>query len=124
MNDAHDEFESSAPDAADDRADPATPVDEPSAPEIDAGYETRYDPARDDSLVWAVVDAVATTADCDPLEVEPLYERVNPEALEALFEPRGSAPDRSGTVSFSLHGRVVTVVDGELIRVERDERHA
>ncbi|WP_255170562.1 HalOD1 output domain-containing protein [Natrononativus amylolyticus] len=91
------------------------------------GYETRYDPTRDDSLVCVIVDAVATAAGCDPLEVEPLYDCLDPEALEGLFAPRRSAEARAGSVSFPIHDHVVTVVDGDRVRVEPGEwreRHA
>lgn len=39
----------------------------------------------------AVIDAVATVADRSPLEVEPLYETIELEALDRLFEHAGTA---------------------------------
>lgn len=70
-----------------------------------------YDETTDDSLATAVVDAVASAAECEPLEVEPLYRRIDPDALESIFAS-SAADTRQGAVSFVLEGHLVTVVDG------------
>lgn len=82
-------------------------------------FDAQYDPSVDDSLTAVVVEAVARAADCDPLEVEPLYSVLDPDALESLFAPCG-AGSRSGTVRFPLGGVRVTVVDGTGVRIDEE----
>ena len=61
----------------------------------------------DETLVTAVVEAVADAKGVDPLELEPLYESVDPEALEAIFS---TADGRSAVeLSFSVAGCEVVV---------------
>ncbi|VTT88150.1 hypothetical protein DM2_1484 [Halorubrum sp. DM2] len=58
----------------------------------------------------AVVDAVSDAVDGGPTSFGPLYDRIDPDALNALF--RSDAGDRTADgirVSFSLAGRVVVV---------------
>lgn len=57
-----------------------------------------------------VVEAVAAREGIDPLEVSPpLYDAIDPTALDALFAPTGSANRTSGTVSFTYRGHRVRV---------------
>ncbi|MFC6719411.1 HalOD1 output domain-containing protein [Natrialbaceae archaeon GCM10025810] len=108
------------------RADLSVPIDELVEASRDANeggddgagdVDARYDPAVDDSLTAVIVGAVARAVGCEPLEVEPLYDVLDPDALESLFEPCSAGP-RSGSVSFVLEGVRVTVVDGTRVRVE------
>ncbi|WP_247728728.1 HalOD1 output domain-containing protein [Halovivax limisalsi] len=73
----------------------------------------------------AVVEAVAEAegidvTDVEPPAFEPLYEVVDPEALDLLFAPTvGGAERAAGSVSFEYAGHDVTVYsDG---RVTLDE---
>lgn len=62
-------------------------------------------------LSSSVIDAVATDCGADPLELDPLYEVIDPDALDAMFRGR----DAPGSVSFVYAGRQVTVTaDGEV----------
>ncbi|MFD1585410.1 HalOD1 output domain-containing protein [Halorientalis brevis] len=58
----------------------------------------------------AVVRLVATVDETDPLELPPLARVLDPDAVDAVFEP---APGRAGTASrtltFSYAGYTVTV---------------
>lgn len=54
----------------------------------------------------AVVRAVADATDAELRDLDPLYDTVDPEALNALFEDPDSAP---AAVSFEYHGCVVSV---------------
>lgn len=57
-----------------------------------------------------VVEALALATGTDPLEIEPLYRSVDPDALDALFRT-GDA----GWVRFTHHGHEVTVhADGHV----------
>jgi hypothetical protein len=64
----------------------------------------------DGTLSYAVIESVAAREGVDPLHLdEPLYETVNPDALDSLF--RGS----TGSVVFEFHGYIVTVdSDGDV----------
>lgn len=57
-----------------------------------------------------VVDAVAEVRDVDVADLPPLYDVVDPDALDALFDSTGTvASRREGTVEFvytGLHVRV------------------
>lgn len=74
-----------------------------------------------------VVRAVAAETDAEPLEMEPLYDVIDPEGLNALFEPTKCGPTRSaGTVTFRYAGCAVTVhADGGVeVAAERVSRSA
>lgn len=58
-----------------------------------------------------VIEAVAEATDGDPLDMEPLYDVVDPEALDCLF-----ATAVTGHVSFQYDGHDVTVhSDGRVL---------
>lgn len=62
-----------------------------------------------------VMEALSAQANVDPLELRPLYEVVDPDALDALF--RGTSDGRSAptTVRFEYEGYTVAVRgDGEI----------
>jgi hypothetical protein len=83
-----------------------------------------YRPSSSASLSETVVHAVAETKGVDPLELdERLYDCINPDALDVLFEPtaecRGS---RSGMVVFSMDGcRVEIESDRTILVTPTDE---
>lgn len=57
----------------------------------------------DESMSAAVVDAIAAADGVEPTDLEPLYEAVDPEALDDLFR---TSP---GSVTFEFNGYRVTV---------------
>lgn len=62
-----------------------------------------------------VVTAVATATGTDPLELDPLYTVVDPDALDGMFQPSIGAPPTDLEVRFSMAGCQVTVhADGEV----------
>lgn len=63
-----------------------------------------------------VAVAVAEVKDVEPTELPPLYRRIDPEALDRLFQPRGAArPPVEGHVAFTLAGcDVVVDSDGQV----------
>ena len=82
-------------------------------------YQTVHDMAADESLSVSVVEAVASAKGVDPLDLrEPLYETVDPDALDRLFalDSFGS-PRTDGTVTMWLGGCRVEVESTGLIRV-------
>lgn len=64
----------------------------------------------------AVVAAVAEATDRSPLELDPLIEAVDPDALDSLFA-RAEAVDSPISLSFVYAGRSVTVTP-EGVQVE------
>lgn len=76
---------------------------------------SQYTVADDESLTVQLVQAVADAADVDPVDLSPpLYDAVDPEALEALFAPTEGGTTRRGRVEFSYAEYRVTVsVDGD-----------
>jgi len=56
----------------------------------------------------AVVGAVSTVADRDPLSIEPLYSTIDPDALNALFAD-GRRDDGDIHVRFSMIGYRITL---------------
>jgi len=65
--------------------------------------ERRYD--ADTSTTEAVVYAVAEALDADPLDLEPMHDTVDPDALDALFRDA----DDSTLISFSYAGCDVSI---------------
>ncbi len=61
------------------------------------------------SVTELVVDCLADATGRDPLELPPLWEVIDPEGLNSVFEPRRSGDERAGTVQFRYCGHEVTV---------------
>ncbi|WP_440772141.1 HalOD1 output domain-containing protein [Natronorubrum sp. DTA28] len=61
------------------------------------------------SVTETIVDAVSEAEDCDPLTLPPLWNVIDPEALDALFEPTRGGRPRTGRVSFVYAGYEITV---------------
>lgn len=62
-----------------------------------------------DSICEAITSAVATAEGCSMVELDPLYEAVDVDALAGLF---ASGPDTDTTVvQFSYHGYELVVTD-------------
>ncbi|RLM89078.1 HalOD1 output domain-containing protein [Haloarcula sp. Atlit-7R] len=79
-------------------------------------YHVQFDASRDGGASHAVVTALAAVTGNGPTEIEPLYDVVDPDALDALFQ-HGSDDSKSGiAVSFELDGSDVTVYStGEVV---------
>lgn len=68
-----------------------------------------------DQVAEAVVEATAEATGTDPLEMEPLYAAVDPDALESLV---GGPPDGANAmVTFDYEGCRVTVHRGGRVEV-------
>jgi hypothetical protein len=65
-----------------------------------------------------VVEAIAEERDTDPLEIEPLWNSVDPEALDRLFTAANGDADLS--VSFTVDDCLVTVQDDGSITTRTD----
>jgi len=70
-----------------------------------------------------VMERVAAAEGTEPSQIEEmLYERVDPDALDSLFESSPNGPTRErGNVQFPYHGyEVVVFADGEVTVRESD----
>lgn len=65
-------------------------------------YITQYDPAQSRPITEVVIDALATVSGRNPLDLPPLYEAIDPDALELVVREPNAAPKRSCFVGFSL----------------------
>ncbi len=66
----------------------------------------------------ALVEAVAAVRDIPPTAlVDRLSDRIDPDALERLFDPTDSTPGVSGWLTFAFAGTWVTVTDDREVRV-------
>ncbi|WP_459807299.1 HalOD1 output domain-containing protein [Halopiger thermotolerans] len=100
---------------------------------------TQYPVATDESVTVQLVRALADAADVDPVELSPpLYDVVDPDALEALFAPTEGGTTRRGRVEFTYaeyrvtvdaagdsdHRLTITVsdVDGDAARIRSREQ--
>lgn len=75
----------------------------------------RYAVDEDEPVADAVVRAVAVVTDQEPLDVGPLYEAVDPDALESVVESLHGAERTEWSVEFSFERCHVTVTgDGSI----------
>lgn len=90
----------------------------------ETAYVGEFEWGSDRTLSEAVVDAVATAAGVDPLQLDPLYESVDPDALDTIFMPEASGRPREGdaSVAFSVCGYEVIVKSYGRILVYEKER--
>lgn len=80
--------------------------------------DRQYDEARHPSPIEAVIDAVAAASGAAPRALPPLYESVDPDALDQLFRRTGAAAGTAETIlSFTANGWNVFVRDDGRIRV-------
>jgi|AntRauTorcE11898_2_1112593.scaffolds.fasta_scaffold66815_1 hypothetical protein len=73
-----------------------------------------------ESVSQRVIEEVAEATGKDPLEMEVLYTRVDPESLEKIFSDKPQMADRKhGQVSFPMAGcQVVVEADGTVEATE------
>jgi hypothetical protein len=75
--------------------------------------EFQFDTGRKPSA--AVIEAVATAEDADPSALPPLYDSVDPDALNRLFD--GPSEKRPGRLVFGYAGWDVFVGDDGVVAV-------
>ena len=74
---------------------------------------TEWSPSR------AAIEAVAESERIDPVDLPPLGDVIDPEALNGLFADREST---RGRIRFRYHGYEVTVDERGHVTLERSER--
>ena len=81
--------------------------------------QTKTSTANDGSVTNEVVEKVAEAEDVGPLELTPpLYEVIDPDALDKLFASMPTADRMEGQVTFSYNGYEVTVWSDSSVSVE------
>jgi len=80
-------------------------------------YVTKYDSQQQQPITETVIDAIATVSGTDPLDLPPLYEAVDPDALELIVREPNAAPTRSCFVGFTLGAWGVIVTGSGEIQV-------
>ncbi|MFA9427025.1 HalOD1 output domain-containing protein [Natronorubrum sp. A-ect3] len=81
-----------------------------SSTSLTAAATTEWDGDSENTPVYAVVSAVGDAEGADPVDLPPLYNAVDPEALNDLFMSRANSA--VGTVEFEYAGYIV-IVRGE-----------
>lgn len=84
-----------------------------------AGGQSTYRPSEGEKPSIAVISAVSEHAGVEPLELPPLYDSVDADALDALFASL-AAKTTPTTFRFHFDGHLVTVsgADDFSVRVE------
>lgn len=67
-----------------------------------------YELSAEESPTEGVVQALATAAGASPLELDPLYNTLDPEALDTLFSPSPSGGRSGEYIVFEYEGYEVT----------------
>lgn len=78
---------------------------------------------QQETVTGAVVTAVADLTDSEPEDLEPLFATIDPDALEALFEPTRDGVTRSPErVTFTYSGCEVVVSGDGTVSASRAGR--
>lgn len=72
-------------------------------------YHTTYDPDTPGSLPVAIIELVSGAIGKEPKAMDPLFDVVDPDALDALFRSRET---RTGRIEFGFCGCEVRAVSG------------
>lgn len=79
--------------------------------------EAKYGAERDRSPAEVIVDTLADAAGVDPLDLAPLYDYVDPDALNNLFESHEGSTDADAVLSFRVENWNVFVRADGRVRV-------
>lgn len=80
-------------------------------------HHVHYDPETPIAPSGTLVIAIADIADVDPLELEPLYETIDPDTVDDFVGSSG-LPDVGGHVEFTFENYDVTVYASGLFEIE------
>lgn len=78
-----------------------------------------YDIGPEESVSTAVRRVVSAVKGCEPSELEPIAQSVDPDALDDLFQTQEDGPSRTGgRVSFVYSGCHISIDNGEYLTIE------
>lgn len=80
----------------------------------------RHQWSESDHPSTAVIEAVAATTDRDPTGMTPLYDHVDPDALNALITPRTNSTTNAIAVSFIYDGVEIRIDSSGWVEVQPD----
>ncbi|MFC7141883.1 HalOD1 output domain-containing protein [Halosimplex aquaticum] len=72
------------------------------------------------TIVLSILESVAAADLVDPIDLPPLSDAIDPDALNALFDPSGDLPAPT-RFSFPYAGHDVTVTTDGSVLLDRDE---
>lgn len=82
-------------------------------------FQIEFDPDGPDSITMAVLEAVATFARQDILDLDPLEAVIDTDALNDLFRPRSNGTSRTNiSVEFVYQSYLVSVDSSGLVRIQ------
>lgn len=82
---------------------------------------TEHQLAGEESYTDGIVRVMAVAHDTDPTALPPVYEAIDPDALEAVLTSlAANAPAESGTVEFAYDDHTVTVESSGAIHLAPD----
>lgn len=71
--------------------------------------QMQHDTDAQDHLAWTIVQAVSKVTGTDPLDLPTLYETIDVDSLERLFQTPPAATGKSVDVAFDYAGCRVTI---------------
>lgn len=80
-------------------------------------YRVSHDWTSDADVTTTIITAVAAITDSPATDIAPLYEAINPDALNTLYAPTQTGERRTGggCTTLTVHGCTVTLYwDGEI----------
>lgn len=80
-------------------------------------YITHYDPGGDRSIAELVTNALAAVSGTDPLDLPPLYQAVDPDALELVVRQPDSQPRQACFIGFTVGNWGVIVTGAGEIQI-------
>lgn len=83
-------------------------------------YCTQYNRQAGDSLSLTLLRAVVAVTNTPPTELDPLFDHIDPDALDALFHPTcdGTPRQGQGRLTIQVHNCDVTVYAGGCIKIQ------
>lgn len=64
--------------------------------------DAQYDRVSDETPVQTIIEALATAENCDPTELPPLFEAIDPDALNDLFQGDDGTTETEAVLGFTL----------------------
>ena len=83
-------------------------------------HATELQDSNEQSISRTIVEAIADAEGVAPTELDTrLYDVIEPEALNELFQQQADGPVTDGTVSFTFHGYKVTVHSDSSVEIDQ-----
>jgi len=83
-------------------------------------YKVDLDEATDQSTSHTVVESIADLTDRNPEDLDPLWDNVNPEALDS-FVAHANESSTPYRLAFQYQGYTVEIVEDRWLRIVPDE---